>query len=284
MGLVHGQVDSIPTVASVPALDSVASQAVAVPTESLVPTLGVSKGDSTPVSLESARVVAAAGTAVARLPIVAVQPLQGKGVTAEEADLITDALAAELQKTDSVRVLERSQMDKILAEQGFQNSGACSGSECVVQMGQMLGIDQMVVGTVGKLGGSYILNVRIAKVESGEVARSVSRNLEAPIDAVVTILAPVVAKELVGAVPDLAALEGAQRELREAKSRAAAPPPAPAMAPPAPKSNAALWWTAGGVAVAGGAAAAYFLLSETSSSTSGPAPAAATETDVWVNW
>ena len=109
--------------------------------------------------------VSAPVAVVRRAPMVAVQPLQGKGVTSEEADLITDALAAELQKTDSVRVLERSQMDKILAEQGFQNSGSCNGSECVVQMGQVLGIDQMVVGTVGKLGGSYILNVRIARVE-----------------------------------------------------------------------------------------------------------------------
>jgi len=217
--------------------------------------------------------------------MVAVQPLQGKGVTAEEADLITDALAAELQKTDSVRVLERSQMDKILAEQGFQNSGSCNGSECVVQMGELLGIDQMVVGTVGKLGGTYVLNVRVARVESGEVTRSVSRNLEASIDAVVTILAPVVAKELVGAVPDLSALEAAQREAREAKVRGAAPlPPSPpvASAPPASKSSAALWWTAGGVAVAGGAAAAYFLLQDDAAPST--PPQAATQTDVWINW
>lgn len=127
---------------------------------------------------------------------VAVMPLVPQGVDSTSSMIVTDALIDELMKTSSVRVLERSQMESILKEQGFQQSGACDGSECAVQIGKLLSIDRIVVGSLGRLGNSYTLSTRIVNVETGEITASSRQQQKGEIDAVTTGLVPTVAREL----------------------------------------------------------------------------------------
>lgn len=133
-----------------------------------------------------------------RLPLVAVMPLEARQVSPDEALILSEALAAELQGSGEVRVMERSQMDKILSEQGFQKSGACSGTECAVEVGQLLGIDRMVVGSVGHLGKTFVLVARMVDVSSGEVLRSSTRQAQGDIDEILTSLVPQVGGDLLG--------------------------------------------------------------------------------------
>lgn len=174
---------------------------------------------------------------LATAPLVAVMPLETNDVSPGEAQLLGDAIGTKLQETGTFRVMERSQMEKILNEQGFQQSGACNGTECAVQMGQILGIDRMVVGSVGKLGTAWVLNLRMVSVSTGEVVASSSRNQKGEIADLLTELAP-------QAVSDLTA-----RSSDDAKS-----------AEGQESSSAWVWWTLGGLAVVGGGAAAAVLL------------------------
>jgi curli biogenesis system outer membrane secretion channel CsgG len=70
------------------------------------------------------------------------------GVTEGEVELLADRLRAELFNTGAVNVMEREQMQEILKEQGFQQSGACNDEACLVQMGQMLGVQKLVSGSL----------------------------------------------------------------------------------------------------------------------------------------
>lgn len=161
-------------------------------------------------------------------PLLAVLPFEGKKVDADEVAIISEALASDLMRTGRVRVMERGQMDKILKEQGLQSSGLCDGGECAVEMGRLLGIDQMVVGSVGQLGRTYIISARLVSVATGEVIRSSSRSQQGAIDRMLTELVPRVAQDLVG---------------EAAPANAAAPAPEPASPPrtaaPAPQRQAA---------------------------------------------
>lgn len=138
----------------------------------------------------------AAGTVRPALPLVAVMPLVGEGIDSSASNIVTDALADELVRLGRVRVMERSQMEKILSEQGFQQSGACNGNECAVEVGRLLSIDRMVIGTLGKLGSSYTLSVRVVSVTTGEILGSSRRILKGEIEALVTQMLPPVAQEL----------------------------------------------------------------------------------------
>lgn len=131
-------------------------------------------------------------------PLLAVMPFEARQVGADEAQILAEAIASELASTGEVRLMERSQMDKILSEQGFQQSGTCNGAECAVEVGQILGIDRMVVGSVGHIGKTYVLNARLVDVATGEVLKSSSRKDQGAIDQILSTLVPQVVAELMG--------------------------------------------------------------------------------------
>lgn len=93
-------------------------------------------------------------------------------LTQEETKTISDRLESEIQGTGKAILLERRKMQEILSEQGFQQSGACNASNCQVQVGQLLGVDQVITGSVGKVGNVYTLNVKLIDVQTGAIMRS----------------------------------------------------------------------------------------------------------------
>jgi hypothetical protein len=126
---------------------------------------------------------------------IAVLDLEGT-ITKEESISLTDRLVSKLIDTDMFVVVERSQMEEILREQGFQQTG-CTGSECAVQIGQVLGVNRMVAGSIGKLGDMYTIGLRILDVQTGKILANVSLNSGAKIEAVVTRGIPDAVKVLV---------------------------------------------------------------------------------------
>lgn len=127
--------------------------------------------------------------------------MEGHGIPESEAATLTDVLSNNLLSTGKFRVMERDQMNGILKEQGFQQSGACSDQACLVEMGQILGIEQLVAGSIGKVGKAHSINVRIVSVATGEILRNVSHNYSGPIEELLTQEMGVVAKKLAGVEP-----------------------------------------------------------------------------------
>ena len=74
---------------------------------------------------------------------IAVLDFEGKGIPKSETSILTDRLRNEVFKTGVFVVLERGQMDDVLKEQGFQQTG-CISSECAIAVGRLLGVQQMV--------------------------------------------------------------------------------------------------------------------------------------------
>ncbi len=112
----------------------------------------------------------------------AVMRLEPAGVDSGVSIVITDVFTNQLQANGKYRIMERSQMSKILVEQGFQNSGACNSAECAVEIGRVLSIDKMFVGSIGRLGESWIINVRIISVQTGEILSTVTKQVVGKVD------------------------------------------------------------------------------------------------------
>ncbi len=132
------------------------------------------------------------------VPLVAVNALEGRGIDANEAATLTDVLRVKLMKSKKYEVMERGQMETILKEQAFQQSGACTDQECIVEMGQILGIEQIIAGSIGKVGSAYSINVRIISVKTGKILNSVSHSYTGPIENLLTTEMTVVANKLCG--------------------------------------------------------------------------------------
>ncbi len=102
---------------------------------------------------------------------LAVADLQAESVSASDASVITSLLRGELVKTGRFKVVEKANMDKILQEQAFQQTG-CTSSECAVKLGRVLNVKLMIVGEFGKLMGDSFVNVRVIDVETGLVVHA----------------------------------------------------------------------------------------------------------------
>ena len=99
---------------------------------------------------------------------IAVLTLEPENVSDTTAKMVSDILRTELLNTGLFRVLERGEMDAILKEQAFQQSG-CTETACAVKIGKLLSANKMLIGTVGKLGEKFIISGRIVDVEKGEL-------------------------------------------------------------------------------------------------------------------
>jgi hypothetical protein len=116
---------------------------------------------------------------VSKKPNIAIIAFAGdKSSTPEQLDAITDRFQAELQATGRFVVLDRSQIDMILKEQGFQQSGACGSTECQVKVGQLLGVDKLISGKVVTFGGVYAFSLSYLDVGNGVVEHTLSFEVE----------------------------------------------------------------------------------------------------------
>ncbi|MEA2081918.1 MAG: CsgG/HfaB family protein [Elusimicrobiota bacterium] len=85
-----------------------------------------------------------------------------------EAAFISDFVRSDFVKSGRFNVIEKNNMDKVLAEQGFQQTG-CSSAECAVAIGKVLNVKMMTVGSCGQLLGKYIITMNIVDVESAKI-------------------------------------------------------------------------------------------------------------------
>jgi hypothetical protein len=129
---------------------------------------------------------------------LAVSEFEATGVSEDEAKIITGRLRAELINTGAFRIMERSQMKEIMKEQGFQSSGLCNTSECTVEMGEILGVEQLVVGQIGKIGTMFTISARIISVETGEILRGSSKDQMGGIELLLSQTVPQLAVSLSG--------------------------------------------------------------------------------------
>jgi TolB-like protein len=119
---------------------------------------------------------------------IAVTDIKGNGIDQGTAGILSDRLRSELLNTGQFRVMERNEMQNILKEQGFQRSGACEESSCLVQVGQLLGVQRMVAGSVGKVGNFWTISLRMLNVATGEILFTISEDYEGDIKGVFSTL------------------------------------------------------------------------------------------------
>ena len=108
------------------------------------------------------------GLAWGQSTTIAVLDFDGDGVSQSETRTLTNRLRDEMFKTGAYIVLERGKMDEVLKEQGFQQTG-CVTSECAVEVGNMLGVQQMIGGSISNVGNVFSVSARIVNVETGEI-------------------------------------------------------------------------------------------------------------------
>ncbi|UCH63606.1 MAG: DUF2380 domain-containing protein [Fidelibacterota bacterium] len=118
-------------------------------------------------------------------PTLAVLEFDGFGLSDPEIQTLTNRLRVNLTQLGGYRIIERGLMLQILQEQDFQMTG-CTSDECAVEVGQLLGAQFMLAGSLGRVGSTWTIDMRIIDVETGAAIRSASYDTRGEIDQVLT--------------------------------------------------------------------------------------------------
>ena len=116
---------------------------------------------------------------------LAVLDFEGRGINSLEAATLTDRFTSEIGQTKVMRLVDRTMVEEILKEQGFQQSG-CTSGECAVEVGALLGVQFMINGSIGKLGETFTIDVKMTSVESGATEETRNVTYIGKVDGLVT--------------------------------------------------------------------------------------------------
>ncbi len=133
---------------------------------------------------------------------IAVSELDAEFGTDEKfAHLVTTLVTAELRKVPAFTVTSQDDIKSLIGFDRQRQMLQCAEASCLAEIGGALGVDQMVTGSIAKLGESLVLVLRAVDVHKAKVVHEVTRRLVAARqDAVLDILPGAVA-ELYGLPP-----------------------------------------------------------------------------------
>ncbi|MBN1384175.1 MAG: hypothetical protein JW983_04745 [Elusimicrobia bacterium] len=102
---------------------------------------------------------------------IAVAEFTASNVSRVDAVAVSNFFRMGLVTTNLFNVLERNNMEMILAEQKFQMSG-CTDQKCAIRMGKLLNVEKMVTGDLSHFAGIYYITCHVLDVETGRITHS----------------------------------------------------------------------------------------------------------------
>jgi hypothetical protein len=127
-----------------------------------------------------------------------VLPLQARvGVEAKKAAVMGDLLNAEARKIPGYAVMTQEDIEKLLTVEMRKQLMGCSEGSCMAELGGSLNADEVLYGSVGRLGGTeLVLGLSRLDARSSGVLGSESERLSGADDALILDHVPVLLKRL----------------------------------------------------------------------------------------
>ena len=149
---------------------------------------------------------------------IAVFDFENNGLETNEVRQLSTRLESELVKLGDFKVVERTKIDEVLKEQKLQMSGCAE--ECLIDVGEILGANQIILGSIGKIGGLYTLSAKLVDVESGELLMASDFDAENGLRELLQIGLKEVAYELTGVSIENANYKEHEKIILDAESEA----------------------------------------------------------------
>jgi Curli production assembly/transport component CsgG len=134
-------------------------------------------------------------------PAVAVMQFEAAGASAVEASAATDRMQEELFALGKYTLVDRAQINEILKEQAFQQTG-CTSTECAVRVGRILGVRVLATGKVTRLDETHwLISASMTDAETAETLRSTSIQYEGAYFDLLRDGMPILAARVAGVTP-----------------------------------------------------------------------------------
>lgn len=136
----------------------------------------------------SATRVVALSSPTWELENIAVADLKANALSKGEADTLSDKLRAALVQTHYFRVLSNRDMNEVLQQQNFQQSDYSDDTQRLVEMGRILAVQKIVGGSIGRVGLTFHLSIRMVNVETAEIEFTAERTFKGAADELINLI------------------------------------------------------------------------------------------------
>lgn len=131
----------------------------------LVPTLAAAAAPAPPAAPKKIRIA-----------VMEIRPL---GTEAHKAELLSEVALTEAAATDKFEIIGRSDIASMIGfEQQKKVLGCTDDSNCLAEIGGALGVDYVLVGTLGKLGALYRVDMKLVDSKKARVTGRFGESVE----------------------------------------------------------------------------------------------------------
>jgi hypothetical protein len=139
-----------------------------------------------------------AATAVEAAPRrIALRPIPpSDGLKPSDVALLNDAVAAELRRQPNTQIITQTEIAALLSYEQQKQYLGCSEDACAADLGGALGCEELIIGSIGVIGRSWMVNLRRLNIVKVVTTGQADRRLKnASIDDVLDTL-PILVREL----------------------------------------------------------------------------------------
>lgn len=119
---------------------------------------------------------------------ISVYGLKSIGIPQSLAESLQEHLESNLLKFEQYNVLSRNDIDIILKESRFQQTGICSDENCLAEAGHILGIEKIITGTISMVGSTYNIVLKMIDVKTAKLESSVNQKHSGNIDTLLDVI------------------------------------------------------------------------------------------------
>ena len=106
------------------------------------------------------------------LPVVTVFTFLYNGTAVSPlSQAVSDSFQTYLLQTGAFDIVEQSQINSVIKQQGFQSSGLTNDSDAI-KVGEILNAKYIIVGSVSKLQTLYSVSTRLINIETGKIEKA----------------------------------------------------------------------------------------------------------------
>lgn len=175
--------------------------------------------------------------AATKMDAVAVLNIQATGIDPDLIPTLTEVLSVEIAELGIVKVIAGRDIEAMLGFEKQKDVVGCTDAACLAEIGGALGVDRVVAGHIGKVGSTFVVNIKLINIRAAETEGRVYETVRGEVDALIDSIRDSVHKLFAKQIAAKAAASGATA--KPASKPKAAPTPEPAKVEAAPEPKAA---------------------------------------------
>ncbi len=143
-----------------------------VATEAVTKILGRLKGLGDAIRIDTA--------SLGKNPRIAIMDISATGVERTLAENMLDMVTVELKQFEGFQTISRQEIQTMLNFEEAKQGMGCDDDSCFAEIGNALGVQYLVTGTIGQLDETYMLTMKVIDIRKGKVIGREHENFVGP--------------------------------------------------------------------------------------------------------